>query len=241
MIMNRNFAAYAANYLVREAKMDKEFVMRLVRASVDASLCNTIDDCKWEDKGWVLTTPEDEENDKLKAIEDAAWYNDEFGDHMVDTSKKEKLKYASKEALDELNCDHSYKSVHQKKGNYVGSPDAPSFQLGGKSRKGADEVMEEGDSEEEEGVELAKMSHADLVKLLKKHNITSNSKGSPPKDDEGSGFGRNAEGDSSSGSYETDSGASTDGSDVEVVENPDETSPPSGGGSTVAPGSGRGE
>jgi hypothetical protein len=78
MMMNRNFAAYAFHYLVKVAKMQEEFVKSLIRASVDASLCNSVDECKWEEKGWVLSTPEDEANDKLKAIEEAAWYNDEF-------------------------------------------------------------------------------------------------------------------------------------------------------------------
>jgi hypothetical protein len=151
---------------------------------------------------------------------------------MVDMSKKEKLKYASKEALDELNCDHSYKSVHQKKGNYVGSPDAPSFQLGGKSME--EDGSKEDEVEEEEEV-LEKMSHSELVELLKKHKISAKSKGSPPSDEEGSGSGHSVEGSSSSGSYEEDSVVSVDSSDAA-----DETSPPSDGGSTVAPESGHG-
>lgn len=136
----------------------------------------------------MLTTPEDEEQEKMKGMEDAAWYNDEFGDHMVEISRKEKLKYASKEALDELNCDHLYKSVYQKKGNDVGSPDAPSFQVGSKS-------MEKDDSVDEEKAEtvLEKMSCTELIKLLRKHKITTNSKGSPPSDNKGSSSGHSVE------------------------------------------------
>lgn len=52
---------------------------------------------------------------------------------MVDTTKKEKDKFASKEALDELNCDHSHATVHKKKGTYEGSPGALEFRLGSQS------------------------------------------------------------------------------------------------------------
>lgn len=45
-MMNRIFAAYATNYLVKEAEMHAEFVGRLICATVDASLVNSIDECK---------------------------------------------------------------------------------------------------------------------------------------------------------------------------------------------------
>jgi uncharacterized membrane protein YgcG len=236
MMINRNLAAYATHYLVKVAKIDEEFVTRLIRASVDPGLVNAIEDCKWDEKNQVLFTPEDEEQEKMKAIEEAAWYNDEFGDHMVDSNKKEKMQYASKEALDELNCDHSYKSFHQKKGNYVGSPDAPSFQVGGKSMEV--DILSD-DEVEEVAVDYEKMSHAELVKLLKKHTI-SNSKGSPPSDKEGSGSGSSVEGSGSSSGSSSSSG--TSGSSVKDAEKEKEgTSPPSGGGNTEARKPGQGE
>ena len=77
---------------------------------------------------WCVDYSKDEENEKAKTMEEAAWYSDEFGDHMVDTSRKEKAAFATKEALVELHCDHSFKSIHQKKGNYVGSPDVLRFE-----------------------------------------------------------------------------------------------------------------
>lgn len=230
MMINCNLAAYATHYLVKVAKIDEEFVTRLIQASVDPGLVNAIEDCKWDEKNQVLFTPEDEEQEKMKAIEEAAWYNDEFGDHMVDSNKKEKMQYASKEALDELNCDHSYKLFHQKKGNYVGSPDAPSFQVGGKSMEV--DILSD-DEVEEVAVDYEKMSHAELVKLLKKHTI-SNSKGSPPSDKEGS------EGSGSSSGSSSSSG--TSGSSVKDAEKEKEgTSPPSGGGNTEARKPGQGE
>lgn len=164
---------------------------------------NAIEECKWQEKEWVLTTPEDEEQKKMKAMEDAALYNDKFGDHMVDTSRKEKLKYVSKEALNELNCDHWYKSVHQKKGNYVGLLNAPTFQVSGKSMEGYSSV-----EEATEKTRLETMSHAELVKLLKKHKTTAYSKGSAPSDDERPGSGRSDEEDSSSESLSGSSSSS---------------------------------
>jgi hypothetical protein len=237
MMINRNIAAYMTHYLVQVVKLDEEFVNRLIRATVDPSLVNAIKDCKWDEMTQGLTTPEDEEQEKMKAMEEAAWYTDEFGDHMVDTSRKEKMQYASKEALDELNCDHSYKSVHQKKGNYVGSPDAPSFQVGGKT---VEVDLSGDDDEEKEGaVDYDKMSHADLVKLLKKHSI-SNSKGSPPSDNEESGSGSSVEGSGSEDDSSSTSGSS--GSSMKDVETEKEgTSPPSGGGNTEARKPGQGE
>jgi hypothetical protein len=237
IMMNRNFAAYATNYLIKVSKMDEEFVGRLIRATVDPSLVNMIGECKWQEKDWVLTTQEDEENEKVKAIEDAAWYNDEFGDHMFDTRKKEKTKYAPQEALDELNCDHSYKSVHMRKGNYVGSPDAPAFQVGGKSVECID--ADDDESVEAEETDWEKMSHAELVKLLKAHKLSSKNKGSPPSDEERSGSGRSVEADESSeSSFGSSSSSSGSSSSDEKME---ETSPPSDGGSTAARKPGYGE
>ena len=62
---------------------------------MDPILVNLIGQCHWDEENWVLSTPEDTENDKLQVMEEAAWYNDEFGDHMVDSSKKGKIVYAN--------------------------------------------------------------------------------------------------------------------------------------------------
>lgn len=52
----------------------------------------------------------------------------------IRVDRKEKREYANKEALAELHGDHSYKSIHQRKGNYAGSPGEESFQVGGKEK-----------------------------------------------------------------------------------------------------------
>ena len=140
----------------------------VVRASMDPILVNMIGQCIWDEKLWGLTTPEDAENEKLQAMEDAAWYNDEFGNHMVGTSKKEKMTHANKEALDELHCDHSYKTIHQKKGNQLDVAEGEAFKIGIETKP------MEIDSNEEDGeeVDYTNLSSEELIALLKKHEIS---------------------------------------------------------------------
>jgi hypothetical protein len=111
LMMQKNPAAYITFYLRHNTELGESLIANVVRASMDPILVNSIGGCKWDKKLWVLETPEDAENEKHRAMESAAWYNDEFGDHMVDTSKKERREYANKEALDELHGDHSFKTI----------------------------------------------------------------------------------------------------------------------------------
>jgi hypothetical protein len=117
LMIQKNSAAFFTFYLQSFSELGESLIADVVRASMDPILVNMVSECKWDEKLMILTTPEDAENEKIRAMEEAAWYNDEFGDHMVDTSKKEKVPYASKEALDDLHCEHSFKTIHQKKGN----------------------------------------------------------------------------------------------------------------------------
>ena len=116
LMLQRNSAAFLHFYFRDNSKLPAELISELLAKSMDPILVNSISKCSWDNKSWYLTTPEDAEQEKLKRMEDAAWYSDVFGDNMVDTSKKEKQQFANKEALDELHCDHSFKSIHQKKG-----------------------------------------------------------------------------------------------------------------------------
>jgi hypothetical protein len=113
LMMQKNSAACITFYLQHNTELGESLIANVVRASMDPILVDSIGKCKWDEKLWVLETPEDAENEKRRAMENAAWYNDEFGDHMVDMSKKEKREYANKEALDELHGDHSFKTIHQ--------------------------------------------------------------------------------------------------------------------------------
>jgi uncharacterized membrane protein YgcG len=224
LMIHKNSAAYLYFYLKSNTELGDVLVASLIRATMDPILVNSIEQCKWDAETRVLTTPEDEENEKAKLMEEAAWYNDEFGDHMVDTSKKEKAAFATKEALAELNCDHSFKSIHQKKGNYVGSPDAESFQLG--SSKKPMEVDSDGDDDEE----YLNLSQEELIALLKKSKLEAKKTVGSQPNSERSGSGSSVEGsESSSGS----SGSSSSSSSVESMTNK-ATSPSSGEGNSAA-------
>jgi hypothetical protein len=230
LMLHKNSAAYLWNYLQTETKLGVKLITDLIRASMDPILVNGMSSCKWEREHWILTTPEDAENEKLKAMEDAAWYNDEFGNHMVDVSRKEKVEYASKEAMAELHCDHSYKSIHQKKGNYVGSPGEESFQLGSKGKP----VYVDGEAVgDEEG--YGNLTPAELIAMLKKHNISpKGAVGSPPSK-EGSGSGRSVEGgESTDSSAASSSGSSVSDESSNVMSvTKDATSSPSDGDGTA--------
>jgi uncharacterized membrane protein YgcG len=236
LMMQKNTVAYYWFYLKEETNLGEQLIANVIRASMDLILLNGIDKCVWDKEHWILSTPEDAENKKLKAMEEAAWYNDEFGEHMVDLSRKEKREYANKEALAELHGDHSYKSIHQKKGNYVGSPGEQSFQVGGKEKP-----LEE--DEEEDGEEYKNLSPAELIALLKQHNITPKGAVGSPPNSERSGSGRSVEdGESESGSSgaSSSSGGSSSSSSVMSVTK-DATSSPSDGDGAAGCKPGRGD
>ena len=86
LMMNKNIVAYLTHYL-QDAGMDKTFVKELLKESCDPSLFHSVPQCTWDKKTRVLTTPEDKEREKEKKLEDAAWYNNAFGE-MMDSPKK---------------------------------------------------------------------------------------------------------------------------------------------------------
>ena len=226
LMMHKNSAAYLYFYLKSNTELGDVLVASLIRATMDPILVNSIEQCKWDAATRVLTTPEDEENEKAKAMEEAAWYNDEFGDHMMDTSRKEKAAFASKEALVELNCDHSFKSIHQKKGNYVGSPDAVSFQLG--SSKKPMEVGSDGDDDEE----YLNLSQKELIAMLKKSKLEAKKTVGSQPNSERSGSGSSVEGSESESDSSGSDSSSSDDSVMSVTNKA--TSPSSGEGNSAA-------
>jgi hypothetical protein len=203
MMMQKNFAAYATYSLAEGGEISAVTIKRVIHGSLDPSLVNAIEKCKWDADKKVLTTLEDEANEKMVALEKAASYNNMFGDHMIDASKKEKNQYAAKEMLDELNAGHSFKLVHKKKGNYQGTPGAVEFDLSGKKDgKGASESG--GGAAKSVGgpTSLEGLSREELIALMRKHNISPKTVGSQPtKGNSEAGSGRGAEAESlSSGS-----------------------------------------
>ena len=222
LMIQRNAAAFFTYYLRSKSELPPELIAEVISKSMDPILVNEIERCQWDEKAMTLTTPEDVENDKMKKMEEAAWYNDVFGDNIFDLRKQEKRTFANKEALQELHCDHSYKSIHKKKGNYVGSPGVESFQVGQKLCEMDVDTMEDGEDS------YANLSPAELIAMLKKHNISPRGTVGSPPNVERFGSGRDAEAEESDSS----SSGSSSGSDSSSFESVTliTTSPPSAGG-----------
>ena len=88
LMTRKNIVAYLTFYL-ENAGMDAAFVKELLRESCDPSLFHTLPQCTWDKETRVLTTPEDQEREKEKRLEDAAWYNNVFGEIMDSPKKKD--------------------------------------------------------------------------------------------------------------------------------------------------------
>merc|ERR1711966_539255 len=71
-MMNKNVAAFLY-HIMRSWNMDQHFIGKLLRTSVDPSMVNEMDKCHWDVKTNTLRTPQDEENEKQKGIEESAW------------------------------------------------------------------------------------------------------------------------------------------------------------------------
>ena len=109
-------------------------------------------------------------NEKLAAIQDAAWHKDEFATSDFDIKDKEKKEFSSKEQLEDLYEDKLYKTVTKKKGAKTTS----GVEFGDVSEMG--DRMDEEAADGEEVVDLSKLSKEQLIeKLMKKAEITSNS------------------------------------------------------------------
>lgn len=175
LMMNKNSAAYCYYYLTTVAEMDIDFVASVVKGCFDPLLVCDIDNCKWEEESRVLTTPQDEENEKLAAMESAAWYKDAFGDNVFDLRKKEKAKKLSASEMEDLHAEHSVKTVGKTPGRYEGSPGVQTFVVGQKKGK----VSAEGKAQDTEDFE--KFTREELLELLRKTKITPQGKGSRPR------------------------------------------------------------
>ena len=140
-MMNKNLAAYLTHYL-KVAGLNGDFIRRLVNASIDPLFLHSMGACTWNSETNVLSTPDDIEQQKEQDIEAAAWYKDEFGDHMKDKERKAKKQYAALEQFYDLDGTHSVQTIHvcaAGKG-YAGTPGAATFNLGDKVK--ADEVID---------------------------------------------------------------------------------------------------
>lgn len=95
--INKNLAAFL-HYSLQELKVDAQFLHSLLANCVDAAMCQDIQRCSWDSKTRKLSTPGDASREKAMAMESAAWYKDEFGDHMVGKKREAPAQFAN-EAL----------------------------------------------------------------------------------------------------------------------------------------------
>ena len=77
-MMNKNVAAYLSNYLA-ETGLPVALIKRLLGVSVDPTMPQDVVNCKWDTKTRTLTTHNDTANEESLALEQAAWYNNNFG------------------------------------------------------------------------------------------------------------------------------------------------------------------
>jgi hypothetical protein len=225
LMMKKNVVAYLQNYLV-DGGMDEGFVKTLLTESCDPSLFHTARHCKWDKDKKILTTPEDEEEAKTKALEEAAWYNDAFGDFMDKTSKKKgQPKYTDPENIYDLDGVHSVKTINQKPGSvkgYGGSPGAPTFQVGGNKKQPADkggETIEIDDDVDDDMSALSNLSRDELIARLKEARVSPKPTGSAPDSGSKRSHSKTSGDEESSSSSDSSSDySSSSGSSVESVE-----------------------
>ena len=112
LMMNRHFPAFCSHYLVTKAGMGKDFVRSLLREACCPTLFASINQCQWDaDSNTIVTEEQAEDERRMAEFEDAAWYRDEFGKHMVANMKKVK-KYSDPEALYDLDGERSVKTLN---------------------------------------------------------------------------------------------------------------------------------
>ena len=227
LMINKNPAAYFYYYMRDNVKWSAEFMEGVVGKVMDPTLVKEVPNCTWDAATKVLTTPQDVANAKLAAIEDAAWYKDEFATSDFDMKDKEKKEFSSKEQLEDLYEEKSYKTVTKKKG----AKRTSGVEFENVSEMG--DQMDEEAVDGEEVVDLSKLSKEQLIeRLMKKAEITSHSGSRPSANSSAAGAaGSDDSGSSSSGS----SGSSSTSSEVEDM------SPSSVEGNTARPTSARRE
>ena len=111
--------------------MGEEFIKRLLRVLVYLELIKGIGGCTWDKNTRVLTTPKDIEDSGKRNLEDAAWYQKDYGVKNSNLSKKynNKKKLLAPENLYTLGDDHTYTTLNDCPGTYAGSPGAAMIEL----------------------------------------------------------------------------------------------------------------
>ena len=104
-MMNKNVATYLT-HMLPNLEIGETFIKNLLKASIDHSLIHEMVHCTWDAQTLTLTTPKDAAAAKKKNIEDAAWYQKDFGSH-IKKKGKEKKEYVAPEDVYNLDDDHT--------------------------------------------------------------------------------------------------------------------------------------
>lgn len=177
----------------------------MVKAMIDPSFTNDIDNCKWDAEKQILTTPQDEENEMSAAMEQAAWYKDAFGENAFDMSRKEKKQQLSVKKLEDLHVECSVKTLTKKPGRYEGSPGEETFVVG--KKKATDtSVATRGTTDD-----LNKLTREELLRTLRGAHISPQKMGSQPKDSRAGANGSDT-GESLSSGKQSSTGSSSSSS-----------------------------
>jgi hypothetical protein len=147
-MMNKNIAAYVHFNFPIEG-VGEDLIERLLKISVDPELIKDIGKCKWDKKKLALTTPKDAEEANKKKLEEAAWYQKDYGVKLSTGGKKpwQKEEIMAPENVFTLGDDHTYKTLDERVGTYAGSPGAATLDLGRSKMKPARVDVEDNDDE----------------------------------------------------------------------------------------------
>ena len=102
---------------------------------------------------------------KEEDIEDANWYQKEFGSHIKKKGKQRK-EYVAPEDVCNLDNDHTFKTLNKRPGKYKGTPGATTIALGGDKTVG----VIDGDADDDN------MSRASAMTGVSKDNVIGLSK-----------------------------------------------------------------
>ena len=147
-MMNKNIAAYVKFNFPIEG-VGEELIERLLKISVDPELIKEIGKCKWDKKKLALITPKDAEEANKKKLEEAAWYQKDYGVKLSTGGKKpwQKEEIMAPEKVFTLGDKRTYTTLYGRVGIYSGSPGAATLDLGRNRTKPARVDVDDNDDE----------------------------------------------------------------------------------------------